>query len=152
MPTLDPAPRRPRSINWRSLETNARRRFGIREFRPGQRELIECALTGRNALGILPTGAGKSLCYQLPSLYLHGAVVVVSPLIALMQDQYEHLAEAEIPAARLDSTVSEGEQRELEDAVTRGRSRHRARHAGAADQGRTHRAASTARRCSVRGR
>ena len=89
-------------------------------FRPGQRELIECALNGQDVLGILPTGAGKSLCYQLPALVLKGAVVVVSPLIALMQDQCDHLAEAEIEATRLDSTIGEREQREREEALAEG--------------------------------
>src|SRR5689334_19771032 len=92
-------------IDWTSIRTEAAQRFGISDFRPGQRELIECALTGRDALGILPTGAGKSLCYQLPSLFLDGVVVVVSPLIALMQDQQEHMEVAEIAALRLDSSV-----------------------------------------------
>jgi ATP-dependent DNA helicase RecQ len=63
------------SIDWPAVRAKARRHFGVTNFRSGQRELIECALSGRNALGILPTGAGKSLCYQLPSLFLDGAVV-----------------------------------------------------------------------------
>ncbi len=107
-------------IEWDRLAAEARRRFGVVHFRPGQRELIECALKGQDTLGILPTGAGKSLCYQLPSLVLKGAVVVVSPLIALMQDQYDHLAEAEIDAARLDSSIGEREQREREEALSEG--------------------------------
>src|SRR3954452_513202 len=85
------------------LRRAAREHFGIERFRPGQRELIDAVLAGRDALGILPTGAGKSLCYQLPALFLKGIVVVVSPLIALMQDQEQRLAAAAIEAARLDS-------------------------------------------------
>ena len=84
----------------------ARERFGIRRFRPGQREILEAVLGGRNALGILPTGAGKSLTYQLPALLLEKPVLVVSPLIALMQDQEEHATEAQIAVERLDSTVT----------------------------------------------
>ncbi|MBI5549793.1 MAG: ATP-dependent DNA helicase RecQ, partial [Deltaproteobacteria bacterium] len=64
-------------------------RFGFRSFRPGQRELIEAVLAGRDALGVLPTGGGKSLTYQLPALALRGLTVVVSPLIALMKDQVD---------------------------------------------------------------
>jgi ATP-dependent DNA helicase RecQ len=116
LPHRGPAPK----IDWDLLIAEARRRFGVVHFRPGQRELIECALNGQDALGILPTGAGKSLCYQLPSLVLKGAVVVVSPLIALMQDQCDHLAEAQIDAARLDSTIGEREQREREEALSEG--------------------------------
>jgi ATP-dependent DNA helicase RecQ len=78
----------------------ADQRFGIHRFRPGQRELIEAVLAGRDAIGLLPTGAGKSLCFQLPALFLRGAVVVVSPLIALMQDQLEPLDGVGIEAAR----------------------------------------------------
>jgi ATP-dependent DNA helicase RecQ len=101
-------------FSWSEVRHVAERRFGFRRFRPGQRELITAALSGRDALGILPTGAGKSLCYQLPSLFLKGAVVVVSPLIALMQDQHDRLLEADIEAARLDSTVKESTQRDQE--------------------------------------
>lgn len=107
-------------IDWHFLAAEAHRRFGVDHFRPGQRELIECALTGQDALGILPTGAGKSLCYELPALVLDGAVVVVSPLIALMQDQCDHLAEAHIDATRLDSTIGRREQREREAALAGG--------------------------------
>ncbi len=107
-------------IPWTSIRAEAARRFGITRFRPGQRELIESVLAGRDALGILPTGAGKSLCYQLPALFLDGAVVVVSPLIALMQDQLEHLKEADIDAARLDSTLSRKEQQREEREMAAG--------------------------------
>src|SRR3954470_8158727 len=99
-------------ISWREIRQVAQRRFGITTFRPGQRELIQAVLAGRDALGILPTGAGKSLCFQLPSLFLKGTVVVVSPLIALMQDQISRLEAAEIEAARLDSSASPAQQRE----------------------------------------
>lgn len=111
----------PRSeIPWARIRAEADRRFGITHFRPGQRELIESALAGHDALGILPTGAGKSLCYQLPAIFLDGAVVVVSPLIALMQDQLKHLEEADIGASRLDSTLSHKEQRHEELEIAAG--------------------------------
>ena len=68
-----------------------RERFGLREFRPGQREVIDCLLGGGGALAVFPTGGGKSLCYQLPALLLDGVTLVVSPLIALMKDQIDFL-------------------------------------------------------------
>jgi ATP-dependent DNA helicase RecQ len=83
----------------------------VTRFRPGQRELIEAALTGRDALGVLPTGGGKSLTYQLPALFLPRAVVVVSPLIALMQDQQQKAEAARIEVAKLDSTLTASEER-----------------------------------------
>ncbi len=108
-----------RQIPWLAVRATAAKRFGIQRFRPGQRELIEAALLGRDAIGVLPTGAGKSLCFQLPSLFLSGAVVVVSPLIALMHDQVKRLESANIEAARLDSTVAPADQevQELEIAA-----------------------------------
>jgi ATP-dependent DNA helicase RecQ len=66
-----------------------RRYFGFQSFRPGQRELIEAVLAGKDALGILPTGGGKSLTYQLPAVLLPGLMIVVSPLIALIKDQVD---------------------------------------------------------------
>jgi ATP-dependent DNA helicase RecQ len=98
----------------------ARQRFGIRDFRPGQCELIEAVLQGRDAIGVLPTGAGKSLTYQLPALLLSGPVVVVSPLIALMQDQQEKLAQLQIDAAKLNSTLSDLEERQVVQEIQRG--------------------------------
>jgi ATP-dependent DNA helicase RecQ len=80
-----------------------RRHFGFPGFRPGQRELVEAALAGRDAVGILPTGGGKSLCYQVPALMLPGLTLVVSPLISLMSDQLRRAREAGIPAASLHS-------------------------------------------------
>lgn len=114
--TLKPGDR----CSWKQIQAMARKRFGFEDFRPGQRQLIEAALAGRDVLGVLPTGAGKSLCYQLPSLFLEGTVVVVSPLIALMQDQFERLADSDIEAARLDSTVSAREEAAQEQEIRSG--------------------------------
>ena len=73
--------------------------YGHTAFRPGQEELIQGILAGRDALGVMPTGGGKSLCYQIPALLLPGLTLVVSPLISLMKDQVAALEEAGIPAA-----------------------------------------------------
>jgi len=82
-----------------------RETFGFVSFRPGQERVVEALLAGRSALAVFPTGAGKSLCYQLPALLLDGVTVVVSPLIALMKDQIDFLAAHGIEAARLDSSL-----------------------------------------------
>lgn len=100
-----------KGVDWASLKKEAARRFGVRAFRPGQRELMSAALGGRDALGLLPTGGGKSLTYQLPALFLPHATVVVSPLISLMQDQQEKGEAARIEVAKLDSTLSASEER-----------------------------------------
>lgn len=93
------------------------RHWGFSTFRPGQREVIEAVVAGRPVLGVMPTGAGKSLCYQLPALMLPGVTVVVSPLIALMKDQVDQLRQRGIPAACINSTVPlDEQQRMLEDA------------------------------------
>jgi len=89
------------------------RYFGYRVFRPGQRAVIESILAGHSALAVFPTGGGKSLCYQLPALILPGLTIVVSPLIALMKDQVDHLEAQNIPAARLDSTLKSETTQEL---------------------------------------
>lgn len=103
---------------WNDInEQKAKRRFGIKRYRAGQRKLIQAVLEGRNALGVLPTGGGKSLCYQLPALFLPRAVLVVSPLIALMQDQQEKLLERSIPAVELNSTLSSNEEQENIDTI-----------------------------------
>ncbi len=94
-------------------ESLLQRRFGLSSFRPGQREVIEALHRHRAALAVFPTGGGKSLCYQLPALSWEGVTVVISPLIALMKDQIDFLASRGIAAARLDSTLSADEAREV---------------------------------------
>ncbi len=102
-------------------------RFGLKEFRPGQREAVEAALQGRDSLVVMPTGGGKSLCYQLPALATdwlpeHPLVVVVSPLIALMADQLRRLHEAGVRAVMLASGMEDGHNaqalREIEAGAT----------------------------------
>ena len=97
-----------------------RTHFGFDSFQPGQREVIEHLLAGRSAAAVFPTGGGKSLCYQLPALLLPGVTLVVSPLIALMKDQIDALARRGIAAARLDSTLSLDEYREVMQRVRSG--------------------------------
>lgn len=99
----------------RVLET-----FGVPELRNGQRKLIESALRGQNALGVLPTGHGKSLCYQAAACLLGGTSVVVSPLIALMRDQCDSLTRRGIPAARFDSTLEPEEKERTLAAAAKG--------------------------------
>jgi len=102
------------------LRREAEERFGVKRFWPGQREIMECVLQRHDVLGVLPTGGGKSLTYQLTALLLPKAVVVVSPLIALMEDQQEKAEEAEIEAAKLDSTLTRTETREAMQGIRRG--------------------------------
>ncbi|HEY2570061.1 MAG TPA: RecQ family ATP-dependent DNA helicase [Solirubrobacteraceae bacterium] len=83
-------------------------RFGLDAFRPGQREAVQAALTGRDSLVVMPTGGGKSLCYQLPALAGAGLVVVVSPLIALMADQWRRLQQAGVSSTMLASGMQDG--------------------------------------------
>ncbi len=86
------------------------RHFGLSRFRPGQDQVISSVLSGRNTLVVMPTGAGKSLCYQLPATLLPGLTLVVSPLIALMKDQVEQLAARGIPATFINSSLSDLER------------------------------------------
>lgn len=97
--------------------------FGLEQLRSGQSALIDHALTGVNTLGVLPTGHGKSLCYQAAAVLLGGTTVVVSPLIALMRDQVQSLQRRGIAAARFDSTLTEDERASLLAAVGAGRLR-----------------------------
>jgi ATP-dependent DNA helicase RecQ len=94
-----------------------RRVFGVESLRPGQRQVIDSVLAGRNTLAIMPTGSGKSLCYQIPASILPGATVVVSPLISLMQDQLEKLEEIGIRAAQLNSSLPRAEELEALESI-----------------------------------
>jgi ATP-dependent DNA helicase RecQ len=102
------------------LHATLERSFGHTAFREGQEQVIETLLAGRSSLALFPTGAGKSLCYQLPSLLMDGLTVVISPLIALMKDQVEVLQSRGIAAARLDSSLSAAEAAEVYDGIRSG--------------------------------
>ncbi len=103
-----------------NLESCLRDRFGLDAFRPGQRDVIETVLARRDCLCVMPTGGGKSLCYQLPSLLLDGVTLVVSPLIALMKDQVDGLVEHGIRATLINSTLDTATQNERIAATERG--------------------------------
>jgi len=109
-------------IDWAKCSQKAREHYGVKRLRPGQRDLIETVLNGKSAMGIMATGAGKSLCYQLPALFLPLATVVVSPLLSLMQDQTLKLEEAGVDATKLDSTLTQSEERQAIKDVKNGRS------------------------------
>lgn len=96
-------------------------RFGLTTFRPGQEEVIQAVLAGQDCLCIMPTGGGKSLCYQLPAVARTGVTLVVSPLIALMKDQVDQLSAIGISATYVNSTLSGSEQRERLLGMSAGR-------------------------------
>ncbi len=96
-------------------------RFGLSRFRPGQREIIDHLLNGQSVIVTMPTGSGKSLCYQLPALMSTGVTLVVSPLIALMKDQVDTLKKLDIPATFINSTLSWQETLERFTAIKAGK-------------------------------
>ena len=100
-----------------------RRHFGHASFRPGQEEIVRAALSGRDLLAVMPTGAGKSIGYQLPAMLLPGTTIVVSPLISLMKDQADELSRKGIPAAALHSLLTPAARREAESEMRAGRLR-----------------------------
>ena len=104
----------------RAAEQILRTTFGFEGFRPGQAEIVAAILDGRDVLAVMPTGSGKSLCYQLPALLRDGLTIVVSPLIALMRNQVAQLRGYGVAAAALNSANDAG--RELGDPRS-----HRAR-------------------------
>jgi ATP-dependent DNA helicase RecQ len=93
--------------------------FGLEQLRPGQAEVIRSVIEGQDTLAVMPTGAGKSLCYQLPALHLPGTTVIVSPLISLMKDQVDKLNDAGVAAAQVNSALSAGERRESIERIER---------------------------------
>ena len=103
-----------------TLSKRLKNTFGYDEFRPLQREIIETSMAGRDALAVLPTGAGKSLCYQLPALVRSGLTIVVSPLIALMKDQVDQLQASGVSATFINSTLDGTELRRRLDGINQG--------------------------------
>ncbi|MEH2014444.1 DNA helicase RecQ [Nostoc sp.] len=110
-------------LQYPNLEQALKYHFGYDKFRPGQRQIIEDALQNRDLLIVMPTGGGKSLCFQLPALIKKGLTVVVSPLIALMQDQVEGLRNNNIAATFLNSSLNPYKVRSREEAILTGKVR-----------------------------
>ncbi|BAY62612.1 ATP-dependent DNA helicase RecQ [Calothrix brevissima NIES-22] len=108
-------------LQYPNLEQALKYHFGYDRFRPGQRQIIEDALQNRDLLVVMPTGGGKSLCFQLPALLKKGLTVVVSPLIALMQDQVEGLRNNNISATFLNSSLNAYQVRSREEAILAGK-------------------------------
>ncbi|MEY2747883.1 MAG: ATP-dependent helicase RecQ [Planctomycetota bacterium] len=104
----------------RRVRAAVKAHFGFDSLRPLQEQAIECVLAGRDALVVLPTGGGKSLCYQAPALVLPGVTLVVSPLISLMQDQVAGLLEDGVPAAALTSALDWERKKRVESQLERG--------------------------------
>ncbi len=107
-PPAPAAPPRPRlaEVNPDTLLALGREVLGITDYRPGQRQAIEHILAGKDVIAVMPTGSGKSLLYQLPSLVLPGLTVVVSPLIALIKDQVDKMVAKGVAVVRIDSTLT----------------------------------------------
>lgn len=95
--------------------------FGYTSFRPLQADIIQRILQKEDSLVLMPTGGGKSICFQLPAIYLPGTALVVSPLIALMKDQVEGLIANGIPAAALNSMMPEEEQQQVKQLCVQGK-------------------------------
>ena len=95
--------------------------FGYDTFRSGQQEIIQSIVSGKDTLVIMPTGGGKSLCYQIPALMMDGTALIISPLIALMKDQVDTLTVKHIPAALINSTVSMLDQQIIARDIVQGR-------------------------------
>lgn len=108
-------------VQYPQLEKALKYHFGYDQFRPGQRQIIEDALQNRDLMVVMPTGGGKSLCFQLPALLKSGLTVVVSPLIALMQDQVEALRNNNISATFLNSSLNTYKVRSREEAIMNGK-------------------------------
>lgn len=98
-----------------------KKHFGYAEFLPGQKELIDHICLGEDALGIMPTGGGKSMCYQLPAMIFEGVTLVVSPLISLMKDQVQAMAEDNIPAAYINSALTDAQTKKAFQYAREGR-------------------------------
>jgi ATP-dependent DNA helicase RecQ len=104
-----------------TIDTTLRDVFGYPAFRPHQREIVEHVIGGGDGFVLMPTGGGKSLCYQIPALHRHGTAIVVSPLISLMKDQVDALKANGVAAACLNSSLEDGEARAVVASLRGGR-------------------------------
>lgn len=102
------------------MEATLSHYFGYDTFRPGQKEIITKVMDHRNVLGVLPTGGGKSICYQVPGLMLGGTTIVISPLISLMKDQVDQLKAMGIRAAYLNSSLTQKQQKDIQAQLKSG--------------------------------
>ena len=109
-----------KSVKQLDLQQQLKQSFGYDTFHAGQREIIEQIISGRDAFALMPTGAGKSLIYQLAALVMPGTAIVVSPLIALMQDQVDRLDANGIAATFINSALSNDDRLHREQAAARG--------------------------------
>ena len=98
-----------------------KRYFGYSSFRPMQAEIIQNIVNKKDSLVLMPTGGGKSICYQLPAIFMKGTAIVISPLIALMKDQVDALVSNGIPAAAINSTLSYDTQMQVEQLCLQGK-------------------------------
>src|ERR1700730_13629606 len=110
----------PRLLIMPDLREHLQNLFGLDDFRVAQREVIEDVLRGKDVLCVMPTGAGKSLCYQLPAAISEGLTIVVSPLISLMEDQVQQLRDEGIAAALLNSSLSPAMRRQTMQELNEG--------------------------------
>src|SRR3954462_3714284 len=101
------------------LRKTLREVFGLDDFKPGQAEIIESVMARQDTVAIMPTGGGKSLCYQLPALHLDGVTIVASPLLSLIKDQVDKLTAHGLAASRLDSTLTARESEAVRDTIRR---------------------------------
>ena len=109
------------AISTARVRSTLKKVFGLDEFRPGQEEVVRSTLDGRNTLAIMPTGAGKSLCYQLPAVLLPGTTVIISPLIALMKDQCDKLVELGLPASQVNSAQTARDNKDAVEGIAEAR-------------------------------
>lgn len=111
------------SLTWEQVKAEFQRLFGYSEFRPPQGEIVRCLLNRQDALVIMPTGGGKSICFQLPALLNQGLTIVVSPLVALMENQVQELRQRRLAAALLHSELPSYERRQVLAAIEQQRLR-----------------------------
>jgi ATP-dependent DNA helicase RecQ len=108
------------AVSKHALKQTMRKVFGLESFRPGQEQVVSAILSGRDTLAIMPTGSGKSLCYQLPGLHLKGTTVIVSPLISLMKDQSDKLQALGFEAPQVNSALPKSESEESLEQIEDG--------------------------------